>query len=90
MLLSSSTHFIHWKCCCINRILVGENYKTDGYVITPKTMDLIKEHLRQTGGMVTKILMAYTDDEKLPGFLLPIGGDEISSRAQWDSPYWPR
>ncbi|KAL5516066.1 hypothetical protein EMCRGX_G001329 [Ephydatia muelleri] len=30
----------------------GENYKTDGYVITPKTMDLIKEHLRQTGGKV--------------------------------------
>ena len=31
---------------------VGENFKTDGYVITPKTMDLIKEHLRQTGGKV--------------------------------------
>ncbi|KAL0274189.1 UNVERIFIED_CONTAM: hypothetical protein PYX00_006671 [Menopon gallinae] len=31
---------------------VGENYKTDGYVVTPKTMDLIKEHLKITGGKV--------------------------------------
>lgn len=30
----------------------GENYKTDGYVITPKTMDLLKEHLKITGGKV--------------------------------------
>lgn len=28
----------------------GENYKTDGYVITEKTMDLLKEHLKRTGG----------------------------------------
>lgn len=30
----------------------GENFKTDGYVITDKTMDLLKEHLKLTGGQV--------------------------------------
>ncbi|VDI54569.1 Hypothetical predicted protein [Mytilus galloprovincialis] len=30
----------------------GENYKTEGYVITPKTMELLKEHMRITGGKV--------------------------------------
>ena len=30
----------------------GENYKTDGYVITDKTMDLLKKHLKETGGKV--------------------------------------
>lgn len=30
----------------------GENYKTDGYVITPKTMDLLKQHLKEIGGKV--------------------------------------
>lgn len=30
----------------------GENYKTDGYVITENTENLLKEHLRQTGGKV--------------------------------------
>ena len=30
----------------------GENYKTEGYVITDKTMDLIKQHLKETGGQV--------------------------------------
>lgn len=30
----------------------GENYKTEGYVITDKTMELMKEHLKQTGGKV--------------------------------------
>ena len=30
----------------------GENYKTDGYVITPNTMDLLKQHLKETGGKV--------------------------------------
>ena len=32
--------------------LAGENYKTDGYVVTDKTMDLLKEHLKITGGQV--------------------------------------
>lgn len=30
----------------------GENYKTDGYVVTPNTERLLKEHLKQTGGQV--------------------------------------
>jgi len=31
----------------------GENYKTDGYVVTPKTMQLLQQHLQLTGGQVT-------------------------------------
>ncbi|CAD5228485.1 unnamed protein product [Bursaphelenchus xylophilus] len=31
---------------------VGENFKTDGYVVTPKTMGLLKEHVRRVGGKV--------------------------------------
>ncbi|KAJ6668128.1 hypothetical protein lerEdw1_015505 [Lerista edwardsae] len=30
----------------------GENYKTEGYVITPNTMNLLKQHLEITGGQV--------------------------------------
>ncbi|KAJ6632812.1 putative glutamine--tRNA ligase [Pseudolycoriella hygida] len=30
----------------------GENHKTDGYVITDQTERLLKEHLKETGGMV--------------------------------------
>ncbi|KAK9405997.1 glutamine-tRNA ligase [Crotalus adamanteus] len=30
----------------------GENYKTEGYIITPNTMDLLKKHLEITGGQV--------------------------------------
>ncbi|CAF1062016.1 unnamed protein product [Rotaria sordida] len=30
----------------------GENYKTEGYVMTPKTFDLMREHLKKTGGQV--------------------------------------
>ena len=30
----------------------GENYKTDGYVVTPNTMKLLQEHLKTTGGQV--------------------------------------
>ncbi|XP_055939600.1 probable glutamine--tRNA ligase [Argiope bruennichi] len=30
----------------------GENYKTDGYVITPNTMNLLKKHLEETKGQV--------------------------------------
>uniref|UniRef100_A0A0N5APU4 Probable glutamine--tRNA ligase n=1 Tax=Syphacia muris TaxID=451379 RepID=A0A0N5APU4_9BILA len=31
---------------------VGENYKTDGYVLTPNTMLLLKEHVKAVGGKV--------------------------------------
>lgn len=30
----------------------GENYKTDGYVLTENTQKLLKEHLKTTGGKV--------------------------------------
>uniref|UniRef100_A0A3Q3XQM8 Glutamine--tRNA ligase n=1 Tax=Mola mola TaxID=94237 RepID=A0A3Q3XQM8_MOLML len=30
----------------------GENYKTEGYVVTPKTMELLKKHLEETGGQI--------------------------------------
>ncbi|CAJ1084946.1 glutamine--tRNA ligase isoform X2 [Xyrichtys novacula] len=30
----------------------GENYKTEGYVVTPNTMNLLKKHLEITGGQV--------------------------------------
>ncbi|KAG0723873.1 putative glutamine--tRNA ligase [Chionoecetes opilio] len=36
----------------VNFHATGENYKTDGYVITDKTHDLLKEHLKTTGGQV--------------------------------------
>lgn len=39
----------------------GENYKTDGYVITDKTMELLKQHLKTTGGKVeTKAVSTIT------------------------------
>uniref|UniRef100_A0A8C8AIR7 glutamine--tRNA ligase n=1 Tax=Otus sunia TaxID=257818 RepID=A0A8C8AIR7_9STRI len=31
---------------------IGENYKTEGYVVTPNTMALLKHHLTITGGQV--------------------------------------
>ena len=34
------------------RACLGENYKTDGYVITPKTMQLLEEHLKAIDGRV--------------------------------------
>lgn len=30
----------------------GENYKTDGYMVTPNTMKLLAKHLKETGGRV--------------------------------------
>jgi glutaminyl-tRNA synthetase len=38
----------------------GENYKTDGYVVTPKTMQLLQEHLQLTGGQVTLQAHSFT------------------------------
>ena len=34
----------------INFFKPGENFKTDGYVVTEKTTDLIAQHLKATGG----------------------------------------
>lgn len=36
----------------INFFKPGENFKTDGYVVTEKTTDLIAQHLKATGGKV--------------------------------------
>ncbi|KAI6653275.1 Glutamine--tRNA ligase-like [Oopsacas minuta] len=30
----------------------GENHKTDGYIVTPFTRDLLSQHLKETGGIV--------------------------------------
>lgn len=40
---------------CVSYVILdaGENYKTEGYVVTPRTMDLMKQHLRETGGIVS-------------------------------------
>lgn len=34
----------------------GENYKTSEYVITPKTKELMEQHLKETGGKVRVII----------------------------------
>jgi glutaminyl-tRNA synthetase len=43
-----------------NQFYSGENYKTEGYVMTPKTFDLIQEHLKTTGGQVCRIIVIYS------------------------------
>lgn len=47
------------KCHPVNKYskfltfnFTGENYKTEGYVVTPNTMNLLKKHLEFTGGQV--------------------------------------
>ena len=42
-----------------NSNLAGENFKTPGYVVTPNTMKLMKEHLERTGGRVLIIIIAF-------------------------------
>ena len=39
-------------CVCVHVHAIGENYKTEGYVVTPRTMDLLKKHLKETEGKV--------------------------------------
>lgn len=41
-------------------VLAGENYKTPGYVTTPHTMDLLKQHLEITGGQVCGSMSRHT------------------------------
>ena len=36
-------------------INLGENYKTEGYVMTPNTMKHMEKHLKITGGGVSAI-----------------------------------
>lgn len=41
------------QCCSTDyTVPTGENYKTEGYVVTPNTMALLKQHLAVTGGQV--------------------------------------
>ena len=40
----------------------GENFRTDGYVITPKTMELLQEHLKITGGQVIIFVNYYSPE----------------------------
>lgn len=63
----------------------GENFKTEGYIVTPKTMDLIREHLKQTGGRVMKCSRI-----ELFGLMsLSTGCHSISSWAQWNFTHRP-
>ncbi|KAK5984232.1 tRNA ligase class I catalytic domain protein, partial [Trichostrongylus colubriformis] len=39
-------------CLLFSSFSVGENYTTDGYVTTPHTKELLKKHLKATGGKV--------------------------------------
>ena len=39
-------------CVCVCVWFTGENYKTEGYVVTPHTMRLLRKHLEETGGKV--------------------------------------
>lgn len=36
----------------INFHAPGENYKTDGYIVTENTHNLLQNHLKETGGKV--------------------------------------
>lgn len=42
--------------------LPGENYKTDGYVVTENTQKLLAKHLKETGGKVSIIHLIYFYD----------------------------
>lgn len=39
-------------CAHVSSLSPGENFKTEGYVVTPKTMEMLKKHLEETGGQV--------------------------------------
>lgn len=43
---------------------VGENYKTDGYIITDNTMQLLKEHVKAVDGKVTNIFYYFIINQK--------------------------
>uniref|UniRef100_A0A8D2IHH9 Glutamine--tRNA ligase n=1 Tax=Urocitellus parryii TaxID=9999 RepID=A0A8D2IHH9_UROPR len=44
----------------------GENYKTPGYVITPHTMDLLRQHLEITGGQANNGICFLRFDDTNP------------------------
>ena len=53
--VNAYNHIFLWSLFICQFVFVGENYKTDGYVVTDKTMELLKEHLKITGGQVGSI-----------------------------------
>ncbi|KPP78037.1 glutamine--tRNA ligase-like [Scleropages formosus] len=44
----------------------GENYKTEGYVVTPNTMDLLNKHLEITGGQANDGICFLRYDDTNP------------------------
>lgn len=48
----------------------GDNYKTPGYVNTPKTMKLLKEHLERTDGRVCIMSLMITIQHNLSSYSL--------------------
>ena len=64
----------------------GENYKTDGYVITDRTMDLLKAHLKLTGGQVKCLLEVILEDDI--NFHLVLGSNAIPTWTERYSSYW--
>jgi len=59
----------------------GENYKTDGYVVTPKTMQLLQQHLQQTGGQVTSQACSLTQHWHISSHLCFEGAGFFIKRA---------
>lgn len=45
------------QCAHVFFLSPGENFKTEGYVVTPKTMEMLKKHLEETGGQVSIYLI---------------------------------
>lgn len=41
----------------VSSLSPGENFKTEGYVVTPKTMEMLKKHLEETGGQVQHLFI---------------------------------
>lgn len=60
----------------------GENYKTDGYVVTPKTMQLLQEHLQLTGGQVTLQACCLTQHCHINSLFLYLKGARFFIKEQ--------
>ena len=85
-------------CVCVHcaTYTTGENYKTEGYVVTPHTMRLLKKHLKETGGKVCVyvcvcvcVVLAHTHEAHVTLYIHTKGGDKISSRTKRHSSHRP-
>ena len=55
-----SNHILTMYRHVANALLtVGENHLTDDYIVTEKTMDLLRQHLQETGGKVYTCTCVY-------------------------------